>query len=655
MRGILILGLFLITGSFIHAQGNQTSINVPITSNTSPTQPALLHLPVNYNNTQKNYPLLVFLHGAGEASKYPDLSKIYENSSRGGPAYFIANNQWPENFINPADGQQYQFIVLSPQATNWSTRAAGLNWIIDFMVRNYRVDKNRIYLTGVSAGGDGLVCYTSHINGNVDNYTVVNPIYKAAAIVPMSAAIGNPTQEMQNTTIADNVHVWGFGSESDIHGVNTHLYVDGDYNNNSCDCSGLGTLGRFTSYSGGHCCWNTFYDPGYREIISGKSMSIYEWMLQFSRGASNTPNEAPVANAGPNKTITLPTNNVSMNGSGTDADGTIASYFWSKIAGPSQFTISNPNIPNPTVSNLVAGNYTFRLKVTDNKGASDADDIIIYVNQQTSGTDKNIRVNIYGGSNFYNNSQWNNWNVNGSGSVSSDLFKYSDGTNSSVIATLSYSQNVSDNGSSYSGGMAPAAVLRHTSYSTTDRSLIIKGLKTNITYDLEFYSSRRYHTNEQTIFSINNTSVPVSTYNNKDNKAVFNNISPNSRGEIVIGITPSATYNYLNGFMITELPASSAIASQNAEASTEVSSELIALSPNPFSDKFVLEINNDDTGIMYLEILDSGGTARKKFNAIKTDPQAIQIYLSAGELPAGEYTVKVQMSAWIRLKKIVKK
>src|SRR5690606_4499862 len=39
-------------------------------------------------------------------------------------------------------------------------------------------------------------------------------------------------------------------------------------------------------------------------------------------------NEKPIANAGEDKSITLPENNVTLNGSGTDKDGTIASYKW---------------------------------------------------------------------------------------------------------------------------------------------------------------------------------------------------------------------------------------------------------------------------------------------------------------------------------------
>ena len=57
-------------------------------------------------------------------------------------------------------------------------------------------------------------------------------------------------------------------------------------------------------------------------------------------------NQIPKSNAGTDKEITLPVNSLSMTGSGTDADGIIASYQWNKIAGPSAFA-SNRRAPSP--------------------------------------------------------------------------------------------------------------------------------------------------------------------------------------------------------------------------------------------------------------------------------------------------------------------
>ena len=96
---------------------------------------------------------------------------------------------------------------------------------------------------------------------------------------------------------------------------------------------------------------------------------------------TSTPNQAPVANAGANQTITLPTSTATLNGSASsDPDGTIASYQWSQVSGPSTSTLSSASTANITVSNLVQGTYTYQLKVTDNAGTSSTATVTVTVN-----------------------------------------------------------------------------------------------------------------------------------------------------------------------------------------------------------------------------------------------------------------------------------
>ena len=71
--------------------------------------------------------------------------------------------------------------------------------------------------------------------------------------------------------------------------------------------------------------------------------------------STTTPtNHPPVANAGPDQTITLPTNTIYLDGSGsTDPDNNITSYAWTKISGPLSFNIANANAVQTQVTNLV--------------------------------------------------------------------------------------------------------------------------------------------------------------------------------------------------------------------------------------------------------------------------------------------------------------
>ena len=89
---------------------------------------------------------------------------------------------------------------------------------------------------------------------------------------------------------------------------------------------------------------------------------------------------APSANAGIDETITLPTNSVTLSGSGSETNGTIVSYQWTQVSGPSTATIGTAGSASTQVSGLVQGVYNFQLQVTDNSGVKATDVVKITVN-----------------------------------------------------------------------------------------------------------------------------------------------------------------------------------------------------------------------------------------------------------------------------------
>lgn len=93
----------------------------------------------------------------------------------------------------------------------------------------------------------------------------------------------------------------------------------------------------------------------------------------------NTQNQAPFANAGSNITMALPNNSTILSGGGTDPDGTIVTYSWTRVSGPPIYSLGTANAPTTTLSNLIAGNYRFRLRVTDNNGAEGVDTVSVTV------------------------------------------------------------------------------------------------------------------------------------------------------------------------------------------------------------------------------------------------------------------------------------
>jgi hypothetical protein len=117
-------------------------------------------------------------------------------------------------------------------------------------------------------------------------------------------------------------------------------------------------------------------------LISGTNINVTATEgMQWLEVTYETPgNVDPVADAGTDQTIQLPTSQVTVNGSGSsDADGTITTYAWTKISGPATFTITSPSSVSTTITGLVEGTYVFRLTVTDNDGGTDTDDITITV------------------------------------------------------------------------------------------------------------------------------------------------------------------------------------------------------------------------------------------------------------------------------------
>jgi hypothetical protein len=116
---------------------------------------------------------------------------------------------------------------------------------------------------------------------------------------------------------------------------------------------------------------------------------VFQLLVKDNLGASGTDqvtvvvknaNVAPIANAGADKSITLPTSSVILAGSGTDSDGSISSYTWTFISGPKTPLLTNALTNTLTASSMsTAGNYVFQLEVKDNLGATGKDEVTVNV------------------------------------------------------------------------------------------------------------------------------------------------------------------------------------------------------------------------------------------------------------------------------------
>lgn len=97
----------------------------------------LVYQPEDYDQ-KESWPLLVFLHGSGERGDDLELLKKH------GPPKLIA------------EGKQFPFIVVSPQCpTDRTWEPIELSALLDDVTKSYKVDPDRICITGLSMGGFG--------------------------------------------------------------------------------------------------------------------------------------------------------------------------------------------------------------------------------------------------------------------------------------------------------------------------------------------------------------------------------------------------------------------------------------------------------------------------------------------------------------------
>jgi len=237
----------------------QTAVSADITANIGGFYKAL---PARYNSTSKKYPLLIFLHGISELGNgTTDLSKLLVN-----PVPKLLNQKtFPAQFT--INGANFSFIIINPQFKQWP-QPSDVNSMIDYAIKNLRVDTTRIYVSGLSMGG-----------GGVWDYAIAYP-NRIAAIVPISGATWT-TQALSGNIAKANLPVWAFHNNDDSTVVVSATNTIVDYINSF---SPVIPAKKTIWAIGGHDAWSKATNPSTKEC-DGKNM--YEWMLQYTRKAAS--------------------------------------------------------------------------------------------------------------------------------------------------------------------------------------------------------------------------------------------------------------------------------------------------------------------------------------------------------------------------------
>lgn len=213
------------------APGNQVEQTLPVSDGGS--IPYLLYLPEGYTTNGDPVPMIYFLHGRGESN---------------GPLSIVA--KWgPPRRLHA--GESMKYLVVSPQCppeSRWSSdeQQKRLLELLAHVTESYNVDKDRIYLTGLSMGGYGTWRLAADHPG----------MFAAAA--PVCGA-GDPSK----AAVLRNLPIWAWHGTED-----TAVPFERSVEMVEAIRREGGTKVRFTSLEHiGHASWQAAY----------QSSALYEW------------------------------------------------------------------------------------------------------------------------------------------------------------------------------------------------------------------------------------------------------------------------------------------------------------------------------------------------------------------------------------------
>ncbi len=222
-----------------------------------------LYTPSGYTPTGPKFPLLIFLHGAGEVGNSQVNPSVLDKVLANGPPKLINNKTW---------APKYPMVVASMQSEGWWDPAK-VKKFTEFMMKTYQIDTTRIYMTGLSMGGYGTWDQVTFY-GKGSHITAAVPIC-GSGLLPIPAA---------RVLRASAIPTWGF------HGADDKTVLP-DFSKkirNEINKLLPAITARVTIYPNtGHDAWTKTYtrtgtaivDPLYNPF----QLDIYSWMFLYSK------------------------------------------------------------------------------------------------------------------------------------------------------------------------------------------------------------------------------------------------------------------------------------------------------------------------------------------------------------------------------------
>lgn len=222
-----------------------------------------LYTPGGYKPTGPKYPLLIFLHGAGERGNSAITPAALDKILVHGPPKLIKAKQW-----NP----KTPMVVASLQCHDSWWDPKKVKAATEFLMKTYAIDTTRIYMTGLSMGGFGT-------------WDQIGLYGKAAHITAVLPICGGGSMNPQRTARAAKIPIWAFHGDKD-------QTVSPEYDKQmfpAVNALNPPVKMKLTLYPGvGHDAWTRTYSNSAKgqPVVAGYSafdMNIYDWLLQYKK------------------------------------------------------------------------------------------------------------------------------------------------------------------------------------------------------------------------------------------------------------------------------------------------------------------------------------------------------------------------------------
>ncbi len=229
-----------------------------------------LYRPYGYSLNTLKYPLLIFLHGKGERGDGTNSLSILNRVLNTGIPRMIKDGQWKPT--NPMLVVSPQFFGTIGNKNNWGGGdPIHLKTFIEYMIRHFRVDPRRIYLTGLSHGGNGVYDYLTKQDDATSYIAAAAPV----------AAYGAQSGFLR----CNETPVWSFVGESDVTNFNTTKSFTSKYNTQIPAPRYKAKISTFIN--AGHDVWSRTYSGSgigtANPIYNPFNQALFSWMYSFQR------------------------------------------------------------------------------------------------------------------------------------------------------------------------------------------------------------------------------------------------------------------------------------------------------------------------------------------------------------------------------------